>query len=208
MFAPPPLGPKQSASVLRFVPSGFSTRTVTLQVPLPIVTPVTPTPRCSPAAPLKVTRPFWPTRLNANVGDRPPGFVASATSSDSVSVADPVFVPCGSTNSVYVPFTGSVATSISPPLGPKQSASVLRFVPYGFSTRTVTLQVPLPIVTPVTPTPRCSPAAPLKVTRPFWPTRLNANVGDRPPGFVASATSSRQRQRRRPRVRSLRIHEQ
>jgi hypothetical protein len=90
------------------------------QLDVPTVTLVKPMPRFSPAVPVKVTRPFCPARPNDTLVELPPEATVAVTSSESVSVAEPVAVPDGSTTIVYVPVVGSVGKLIAPPSVPSQ----------------------------------------------------------------------------------------
>src|SRR5947209_6396301 len=163
MFSFWPLLPN-AAGFIKFVPSGFNTETNAAQQPeAPILTGLKPSPRNSPAVPLNVTRPFWPTRGIVMLVDAPPTAIVPVVSSDKVSVTEPV-LPCGSMTMVYVPVVGSVGTFTSAPLVPK-TLMLFSVVPSGFRMDTKLLQhVDVPSVTFVNPKPTFSPAVPENVT--------------------------------------------
>ena len=96
------------------VPSGFSSETNASDSDMPESWRLI---RC-PAVPAKVTRAFWPgVEIEIDVAG-PPGVTvptASAGTSYSVSVIEPVTVTSGSTTIVYTPVTGSVFVSMKPP---------------------------------------------------------------------------------------------
>lgn len=83
--------------IVSVLSSDLSTETLLpQQVDVPSVTSLTSNPRCCPAVPLNVTRPFWPRREIVTALVAPPTVIEFVTSSDSVIVTEPLAVPCGS----------------------------------------------------------------------------------------------------------------
>ena len=121
---------------------------------------------------------FCPGVLVESATAEPPGVIgllASGGTSYRFTVAEPVYVLCGSSRIVYVPAAGSVRVSRKPPKMPTY-ALLPSVLPSGLRIETKELGM----LTDESFTLNCSPARPSKRSRGFWPGALAVTISAGP----------------------------
>jgi hypothetical protein len=132
-----------------------------------------------PAVPVKVTRTFCPVAVVVRVTAGPSGVRVAVTSvaSTRLTFADPVALPEGTTNAVYVPVAGRTTDPNVPdvPMQPFEPS----VVPVGLRIETVKLQEPKvpPDVVRVTPL----PCVPSNTNKPIFEAVVSATGVAAPP---------------------------